>query len=573
MAPKKKKRRDATSNERGRRRREAVKLLNVLAVEVGLKPLLTKAAAPDVEARVRLLDPRCQTDGRPERLRAAVEDYLAGGGKFSVPLLLASAAVPPSTDTPCDADGDAPPPVARHRLLDDGFRLKSKAFMLTYNSRSFVRATWPVFLKWVKERRRALGARRWAACLEESLNAQHGGCAGAPKVFHAHAYLWWTDGVGIQRRNTDDVVFDGVRPRVDVRTCQAPRGRTLKLAATQGLWYVSVFKAGTVDADGNYCVWRDYVPKAQWYRALWEAHKLSDEMYTTYSLQLRAGHADRKRDLAELDADDRRRAVREHVAREQARLAAAGVLRPVRALPEADGFVKAFEDNKLCRRPVLAVVGGTNLGKSLLAAEVLKRVGVALGLDEFLEVTVEDDSFLDLADFDVRRHAGVLLDGVGDAEVVKKNREVLQGRPKVCKAARSPTMRFSSLYTLCRRAVVVTFDLSASDLHMFDTDHWLRDAKNVIQLKLTAPAWDVPGAVLAAPPPPRAVMSAWSVNSVVSFANARDLAGPAAALFASGVNGSDLLEVTEDVLVKEVRVTPFGARRVLAARGAFLGGR
>ena len=94
MAPEKKKRWYATSNERGRRRREAVKLLNALAAEVGLKPLLAKAAAPDVEARVRLLDPRCQTDGRPERLRAAVEDYLAGGGKFSVPLLLASAAVP-----------------------------------------------------------------------------------------------------------------------------------------------------------------------------------------------------------------------------------------------------------------------------------------------------------------------------------------------------------------------------------------------------------------------------------------------------------------------------------------------
>ena len=51
------------------------------------------------------------------------------------------------------------------------------------------------------------------------------------------------------------------------------------------------------------------------------------------------------------------------------------------------------------------------------------------------------------------------------------------------------------------------------------------------------------------------------------------MAGPAAALFASGVNGSDLLEVTVDVLAKEVRVTPFGARKVLAARDAFLGGR
>ena len=49
--------------------------------------------------------------------------------------------------------------------------------------------------------------------------------------------LWWTDGVGFQRKNTDDLVFDGVRPRVDVCTCQATKGRPLRLAAAQGLWY------------------------------------------------------------------------------------------------------------------------------------------------------------------------------------------------------------------------------------------------------------------------------------------------------------------------------------------------
>ena len=111
-------------------------------------------------------------------------------------------------------------------------------------------------------------------------------------------------------------------------------------------------------------------------------------------------------------------------------------------------------------------------------------------------MTVEDDAFLDFTDLDIRRHAGVLLDGVGDAELLKKNREVLQGRPKLCKAARSPTMRFSALYTLCRRAVVATFDLSASNLHMLEADHWLSNPKNVILLKLTVPAWECAGALV-----------------------------------------------------------------------------
>ena len=50
---------------------------------------------------------------------------------------------------------------------------------------------------------------------------------------------------GTQRRITDDLVFDGVRFRVDICTCQAPRCCTLKRAAAYGLWHVAVVKAGT----------------------------------------------------------------------------------------------------------------------------------------------------------------------------------------------------------------------------------------------------------------------------------------------------------------------------------------
>ena len=129
-------------------------------------------------------------------------------------------------------------------------------------------------------------------------------------------------------------------------------------------------------------------------------------------------------------------------------------------------------------------------------------------------------------------------------------------------------MRFSSLYTLCRRAVVVTFDLSAANLHMFDTDHWLANPKNVICLKLTTPAWDIPGAVAAASVPPSDVMRSWPVDGVLSFVRSRDLAGPATALFASGVNGADLLTLTMDVFAKDVRLMPFAVRKMLVVRDA-----
>jgi len=54
---------------------------------------------------------------------------------------------------------------------------------------------------------------------------------------------------------------------------------------------------------------------------------------------------------------------------------------------------------------------------------------------------------LDLAEFDLHVHGGVLLDGVADALLLKKVRESLQGRPKVLKGARSATMKHAYAYT------------------------------------------------------------------------------------------------------------------------------
>ena len=46
--------------------------------------------------------------------------------------------------------------------------------------------------------------------------------------------------------------------------------------------------------------------------------------------------------------------------------------------------------------------------------------------------------------------------------------------------------------------------------------------------------------------------------------------GPAASLFASGVSGGDLVDLTHEALVQDLRLSPFAAREVLAARNAAL---
>ena len=138
---------------------------------------------------------------------------------------------------------------------------------------------------------------------------------------------------------------------------------------------------------------------------------------------------------------------------------------------------------------MLAIIGATNAGKSLLARDILRRLATILGVASFLEVTVQTDETMDLTDFDVDAHSGVLFDGVGDSLFLWRRREELQGRCKVSKGGRSATMMYAYPITFARRAVIATLDLSAKNLAMFSTDHWLLDDRNVIKLRLDAPAF------------------------------------------------------------------------------------
>jgi hypothetical protein len=48
-------------------------------------------------------------------------------------------------------------------------------------------------------------------------------------------------------------------------------------------------------------------------------------------------------------------------------------------------------------------------------------------------------------------------------------------------------MVYAYPFTLCRRGVVATMNLSASNLSFFDTHPWLADKRNVIVLRLDEP--------------------------------------------------------------------------------------
>ena len=306
---------------------------------------------------------------------------------------------------------------------------------------------------------------------------------------HVHMHVYFHLKTKFRRRGRDaleQLAFENIRPHVTPNTAS---GAAYKGAVEYGHFYVFVDKIGSVVSWADYKPWEDYAVQGWWLDNLLKAGKLSRHTYLLLAAKVTIGFQKRLADARAAERFEQAVSVQAHVRREAARLD--GNLSRTKDFPEVEKFVSMFDTESFYhRRPILAIIGGTNLGKRLLGRKVLLRVAERLGLEEFLEVTVENMETIDVVDFDLRIHGGVLLDGIGDALTLKQNREALQGRPKVCKGAKSATNVYAYEYTFCRRGIVATFDLSAHNLDAFDTDHWLSNELNVIVLKLTEKAYD-----------------------------------------------------------------------------------
>ena len=546
------------SNTRRAQRVASIKLLNDLAAKVSVAHMCVRewdAPSEDIERLVRALESRMADPAMMQQLHDASKAWQAAGGVFSTDIL--------------QVDLTSQPVIPMHRVLMPTFKLKSKAFMLTFHSADFTEATWPAFLKFVKDLKKTMGARAWAACLERSLERAD------TDRHHTHAYLFWTDGVGIDVASLDPFYFQGVRPRVDV--CQRRVANTTPhLAACHGVWYVSIFKEGTVQADTNFAAGVWYKPKPAWLESLFREKKLNYDAYVAMSARdFPVGHANRKRDAQEAIRDVRKKAVEDAVAKEVNKLKSAGSYKKRKAFQEVDEFQGFFDDTPRWRRPVLLIIGTTNLGKSMLAGAVLEELGMKAGVAQpgFLEITMEEDGHLDFAELNTSKHVGVILDGVADTLLLKKHRETLQGRPKILKGAKSATMKFAYAYTLCRVPIIATMDTAASNLELLDTDKWLSDRRNILPLRLAEPAWQdasipAPSGPAPAPLSKYDEVANMTCAELMCMLQKADLVGPAEILFRNGVNGQDLINMTPAVLAEELRLSPFAARKVLAARDA-----
>ena len=450
----------AVSNARKARRKAAVRELNVLAAEMGLPPISVKQhRAVDVEQQARALQRRMRNAGDAARLRRPLTAWIANGGELTVPVL-------------DEGDPETQPrsPVDGHRVLGRGYRLESKAFMLTYNSRSFTQAVWTDFERFTSGLADRLGARAWAACLEESEE---------PGRKHLHSYYFWTDGKGVRFRNLDTFAFQDVTPRADV--CRgAAQDRFNRTAALRGFYYVALKKRGTLEAAANYHAWIDYFPKAQWVTAWWNQHKLTHEQYLEVSVRLRSGHAARKAEVESVVADERRFSLKRR--RQEALELLAKRRRGFKPRPEQVRRWLASFDEPDWRYSMLVLVGPSKMGKSEWAKDMR-------GVEKTLLIDCQNAEHPDLADYDPDRHAAVIFDEISGPDFVLRNKKLLQGHVDGARLGQSPTQRFAHQVMLWRVPLVLTcnhWDPAADDLHPSDLD-WLE--QNCVVQTVSDPVW------------------------------------------------------------------------------------
>ena len=133
-------------------------------------------------------------------------------------------------------------------------------------------------------------------------------------------------------------------------------------------------------------------------------------------------------------------------------------------------------------------------------------------------------------------------------------------------------MIYSYPFTLAKRGVVATLDLTAANLHMLRTNHWLKHSRNVTLLQLTGPAFQAPGQPLQ-PLPAKERMAAWTVDELANFYSQQDAAAVAEMLQRHSVNGADLLEFENwQQLLDDLNTVPFVAKKAFHLRDMFLAG-
>ena len=449
----------------------------------------------------------------------------------------------------------------------DSFRIQSWAVMLTYNGVA-TNESWERFQKHVKAKLKTWHVLYYGATMEE---CKDGNC-------HFHLMLQFRQKIDFA---SGVFAFEDRLPNCSVNRvdyCGQKTGtKNAQVSYDRGFFYVWADKIGTcVGEDGVPCRWGNYGPVwtklrmtyqvlGLWPEKLWKCRKLTHEKYLEYLQLSRDGIPARRRNYQEVLEAERQRADDLEMERTVKRIHANPVLHtPFRKFIEIDAWWQAFsEDQK--RYPMLIIVAASFMGKTEFAVSLFKS-------PLLIEIGKLEHFPNSLRAYDRRVHDGIVVDDVRDMKFVTDHQHVFQSKySKRTEFASSPcgTQAFN-LY-LFKTPWVVTANMSTKNLHFLETNDFLSKASNRTLLRLTESPFV--GAAPNVAPVMRSrseQMARWNVGGTSSFLDSRDLLGASRICANNDVTGIDMLNMTQQSLTEEIGVSPFAARKILAARDSFL---
>ena len=457
---------------------------------------------------------------------------------------------------------------ARHLRPPAVFRIHSTAVLLTYSLGTSPPTIWPRFVAHVESHRRTWSVKHWSATLEESSSDN----------VHAHLMLQFHQRVDV---TSNSFAFEGVRPNARPAWCdymgEAFAKKSPQLSFDRGFFYVWADKVATVRMPGGaVCVAGDYAPVwtgcrkkykvlRKWPQTLWEAHKLSHDVYDDLLFNTRQGVVCAKRNLEAVRERELEKEEERELAAVTKRIRAnEDLYRPFLKVPEAERWLQKFEKDGL-RFPILLVLGPsyaakTEWSKSLFNKPLELKIGPLKHFPEKMRL------------FHRGVHDGIVLDDIRDLEFLAEHQHILQGKyDERAEFASTPGGQRAFRRWLYRVPFVATANYSTANLEYLRTHDWLKKADNCVVVELHRPPVEAPAgpAPLCEGPhvvPPEAALREWSVADVKVFLCARDLRGIADLCFANGVDGADFANFHEDTLAEELKLTPFQAKKLLGAR-------
>ena len=469
-------------------REAAIRALNAVAHDLGVKQISCRPVAGEV---VKLWERVCKvaTADHHDALETARAGWLEHNGGGALPESMLHGGVVDSNSDMVNNHRTLLATPAKGKKKKIGFRLQSKAFMLTYNSQTFQagQAFWDGVLAWVKDRAATHGATEWSAALELSTQSSTAGRV------HIHVYFSWLqhNAVGVDQKTTDEWVFRGTRPRVDVN-CEVRGLHHWRKAAQRGHFYCSAHKEGALYSASNYPPWEGgWAPEVSWVTSLYRQHKLSHDALLLLSAKLRDGGHDRRKAAVEASRATEAAAAFAEEQAEARRLLLSKAL-PFKPLcPQIESWRMSFEEVEE-RYKMLVLHGPSRTGKSRLARSLF-------GLDRTLVVDVQHAEHPDLHGYRRHQHLAILLDEVASPKFIVGNKKLLQAHVDGALLGQSATQMFTYGVFLWRTPVILTtnnWDLSSL---AGDELEWV--SSNCVAVQVDTPVFEPTRKASALPKP------------------------------------------------------------------------